>query len=528
MSAQIPVLDLFAGPGGLGEGFSADSGGNPSPFRIALSVEMEPSAHATLTLRTFMRTFRAGRMPDEVYARLRGSISTAELAASHPREWAEAEREAWQATLGPDLDYREVRRRADAALQTSSRSGDLVLIGGPPCQAYSLVGRSRMRSTRGDEFDDDHRHVLYREYLKILADYQPLVFVMENVKGLLSASVRGAPIFERILRDLERPGRALDGYPVRYRNVEYTLHPVVQPDDGTRPSGPSAAADFVVRSELLGLPQARHRVIILGIRKDLGGLAPGLMLVPGRKATSVRDVIEDLPHLRSGSSRNDSPDLWLNVVKSALVDLRKDRSLGDLRHTLDSVEAGLALPDDDRGGAFVKQADGAEPSAYGPWYKRAQLDGVPNHHARGHMPADLARYLFCSVFAMAKCVSPRLADMPPRLLPDHANVQRALAGSMFSDRFRVQRWDQPATTITSHISKDGHYFIHPDPTQCRSLTVREAARLQTFPDDYFFEGPRTAQYVQVGNAVPPLLAQRIAGVVAALLGAGCTPPDAPS
>ena len=133
------------------------------------------------------------------------------------------------------------------------------------------------------------------------------------------------------------------------------------------------------------------------------------------------------------------------------------------------------------------------------------------------MKSDLHRYLFAACFASVEGRSPSLSDFPRDLLPDHDNVSEALATGHFSDRFRVQLADLPSTTITSHISKDGHYYIHYDPAQCRSLTVREAARLQTFPDNYFFCGGRTAQYSQVGNAVPPLLARQIAEVVYNLL-----------
>jgi DNA (cytosine-5)-methyltransferase 1 len=146
------------------------------------------------------------------------------------------------------------------------------------------------------------------------------------------------------------------------------------------------------------------------------------------------------------------------------------------------------------------------------------LGGVCNHETRGHIPEDLRRYFFSAVFASATdpARSPLLQDFPSSLLPDHKNVGEALKQTKFNDRFRVQVAGRPSTTVVSHISKDGHYYIHYDPTQCRSLTVREAARLQTFPDNYFFEGPRTEQYHQVGNAVPPLLAHQIAKIVADL------------
>jgi len=129
------------------------------------------------------------------------------------------------------------------------------------------------------------------------------------------------------------------------------------------------------------------------------------------------------------------------------------------------------------------------------------------------MRSDLSRYLFVATFGAVHGRSPELRDFPEKLLPNHQNVREAGKEKFFDDRFRVQIDTEPAATVTSHLKKDGHYFIHPDPSQCRSITVREAARIQTFPDNYFFCGPRTSQFEQVGNAVPPLLAVQLAEIV---------------
>jgi DNA (cytosine-5)-methyltransferase 1 len=169
-------------------------------------------------------------------------------------------------------------------------------------------------------------------------------------------------------------------------------------------------------------------------------------------------------------------------------------------------------PQADRGGEFVP-GDITSLHARN-WYCDSEIGGVCNHSARGHMESDLFRYIYAACFAKLHGRSPSLKHFPTDLLPDHESVDTALEdGGNFSDRFRVQVEGRPSTTIVSHISKDGHYYIHPDPMQCRTLTVREAARLQTFPDSYFFCGPRTPQYVQVGNAVPPYLAKQIGGIV---------------
>ena len=198
----IPVIDLFAGPGGLGEGFaSCMIGAQQSAFRVRLSIEMDRDAHTTLELRSFFRQFSPATVPEDYYQRLRGVITTEELFARHPRQANNARGEAWLVELGK-VPATELNDRIAKAVDGESQ---WVLCGGPPCQAYSTVGRSR----RGGIDVNDNRIYLYREYLRILAEHEPTLFIMENVKGLLSSRVAGSDLFEQILCDRHSPGLAM-------------------------------------------------------------------------------------------------------------------------------------------------------------------------------------------------------------------------------------------------------------------------------------------------------------------------------
>jgi len=488
---RFKVIDIFAGPGGLGEGFMSFSAGGAPSFDIAISIEKDQIAHRTLTLRSFFRKFT--QAPDKYWQYARGEITRNELFASYPREAEEAEHEAQCLELGSN-NHAVVRK------EITTRLGDTkqwVLIGGPPCQAYSLVGRSRM-SVRED-FEEDERHFLYKEYLRILADHRPPVFVMENVKGLLSAKHGGEKIIGRIFKDLKKPGRAIRS---GIRDLEYRLYSFTAAGDEDQDPN-----DFLVKAEQYGIPQTRHRVLILGVRSDINATP---RLLKKRKAPTVDDVIGDLPMLRSGLSKElDLYETWQSIISRASKDRWvRDTDLTDIvQHAL-SAQKQIVM---DRGSEYFPYK--GKPKHEPKWYRAQCPSGIMNHASRSHMQSDIERYFFSSAFAQKHARPAGLKDFPTALLPAHRNVGRALDTGHFSDRFRVQLKNAPSTTITSHISKDGHYFIHYDPVQCRSLTVREAARLQTFPDNYKFEGNRTAQYHQVGNAVPPLLARQLAEIV---------------
>ena len=507
----VPVIDLFAGPGGLGEGFSAaEVPGVLARFEVRLSIEKDPIAHETLFLRSFFRRFPHGQAPSEYYDFLMGRLRLEDLLSRYPEQARAAEEAAWLAELGPtphsEIDTRVRKATADASAW--------VLVGGPPCQAYSIIGRSRVGGIK----DSDSRVYLYQEYLRILATHRPPVFVMENVKGLLSARIQDKLLFSQILHDLQDPASASSTDKATNDNPgvpsQYTIFSLVNEQKAPWHADLDAVnpLEFVIRSEDYGIPQRRHRVILLGVRADLEPVAPKV-LGRSRRVSALR-VLEGLPRLRSGLSKEaDSAGSWkkavCQVLNSGWLTEMRDIPEKDVADRIRTAVEGLGVPWAGRGGEFI----GRVPSvAYRrDWFLDPHLPGVCNHATRGHIIGDLHRYLFVACFGKALKRSPDLADLPKPLLPAHKNAAQPTGETCFADRFRVQLSGRPATTVTSHISKDGHYYIHYDPRQCRSLTVREAARLQTFPDNYFFAGPRTAQYVQVGNAVPPLSTARCFG-----------------
>ncbi len=502
----IPVIDLFAGPGGLGEGFSSlvDSDGNRS-FAVKVSIEKDRIAHATLSLRALFRAFPAGAVPECYYEYVRGHITREEL-FNHPDTQVAAIRSALEARCA-ELGKTPPKIVDGWIKNALGDTTEWVLIGGPPCQAYSLAGRARMLQKNTEAFESDARHFLYKEYLRIIREFGPTVFVMENVKGMLNSQHGGSPIFNRIMSDLASPGNGRS----------YQVRSLVVNKEKLAPQ------DFVIKAEDFGVPQKRHRVILFGIRSDLVGDMDDstgdthrFHLKPSIKQISVSQALSGLPALRSKLSKEpDSHESWLSVLNMAGLTLKGWRA--PTRITLEAAmktAATAATLNESAGQRFepcaVSICD-AVPADLLTWLHDPKVGGVLQHETRSHMRSDIHRYLFASCFSKESNYSPKLDMYPPKLQPAHKNA--TAENVPFTDRFRVQLANDPASTVVSHIAKDGHYYIHPDPAQCRSLTVREVARLQTFPDNYFFEGNRTEQYAQIGNAVPPYLARQIAKVV---------------
>ncbi len=433
------LIDLFAGCGGLSEGFVQTG------FKVVAQVEMDKWACETLKARHLYHELREiGK--EYIYRKLlRGEISKNEILNKFPAIQKLISSTIIPAEFGKD-SFRKIIKKIEVAKKFHKSSKIHVVIGGPPCQAYSLAGRAR----DPDRMKNDGRHFLYEYYLKILKNIQPDFFVFENVPGLITANTKGQQIFSRMLQDFKKINPP---YEIAPSFDEYYKEP----------------RQYLLDSSRYGIPQKRKRVIFIGYKKPLILKNPDIKnvfrkilkaRVPLHGGFTVSDAIGDLPSLKPGQGG----DFWFGPYKKGAIT--------PYQHKM-----------------------------------RQDSSGIINHRARTHMRDDLKRYKFFIEQHLNGNKAATLVDLMrerPDLTPAHNNLDK------FLDRFKVQWWSQPASTITAHICKDGHYYVHPDIHQCRSFTVREAARCQSFPDNFKFEGPRTEQFKQVGNAVPPVLAKVVA------------------
>ena len=416
--ASYNFIDLFAGAGGLSEGFIQ------AGFIPLAHVEMNHFAAKTLETRTAYYWLKSQGQLSRYYDYLRGTISREEMLSTVPEDCLKT---VLCETMS-DKTLPELFSTIDGLLEGKGVETVDVIIGGPPCQAYSLVGRAQS-SHMETPMAKDPRNELYKLYARFLRRYQPKMFVFENVMGIESAN--GGKTWKNIQKYLRRVG------------YEIKCHEQNSKD--------------------YGVLQSRRRMIIVGWRKNSGLCYPELEKVD--PSAKVRDLLDDLPPLTPGDSAN--------MYKTATI------------------------------GSYI--------STYG---IREPKDVLTLHSARPNTERDIEIYKRAIRLWNDGHKRLNYNDLPEEL-KTHKN-----RGS-FLDRFKVVEGDEPCChTMLAHISKDGHYFIHPDLEQHRSITVREAARIQSFPDSYYFEGPRTSQFVQIGNAVPPLMAKAIAKGIKAVLDQG--------
>lgn len=400
-------IDVFSGAGGLSEGFFNCN------FNPIAHVEMNKYASETLKTRSCYYYFKKINNLEFYYEYLRGNVSKERLYAAVPED-------VLSSVINEEISdktYKKIFEMIDRIMQRDRINEVDVLIGGPPCQAYSLVGRA---SAPGG-MEDDPRNDLYIQYARFLNKYRPKMFVFENVPGILTA--KGGVIWKRVKQRLRTVG-----YNIEYRLVN--------------------AHDF-------GVLQNRKRVIIIGWRKDLNLHYPVFTRV--QVDAVVQDLLSDLPYLNPGEECNEYAGAPNAYLESTGIRCAQDVLTEHQTRNIREVDRDIYR------------------IAIGMWN---------DNHRRLHY-----------------------TDLPNDLQFHNNNTS-------FLDRFKVVEGDmESAHTMLAHISKDGHYYIHPDIEQARSLSVREAARIQSFPDNYYFEGPRTAKFVQIGNAVPPLMANGIANSI---------------
>lgn len=425
------IIDLFSGAGGLSEGFHTKDN------KIIVQIEKDKWASETLKTRTIFHYLKSKNELDTYFEYLRNGTNYRKI--SENREFIYKKYTELQDILkyqvlnkkfgNPQNDIeatslKEITKLIEDSMKFNNENNIDLIIGGPPCQAYSLVGRSRMK----ENAEKDSRNFLFYYYLNLVKEYRPKAFVFENVPGILTA--KKGRVFEKIKEEFD--------------NCGYELL-----------SGPSILDnENILDFGEYGVIQKRKRVLLFGFRKELNLTYPNFKVnkFQWRHELSTENVLGDLPILYPGEGED------FNLT-----------SYDDSKNELTNFQK----------------------------YIREDSIGVINHKARTIQDRDREIYKL-SIMLSQNGEQLKYPDLPNEL-KTHQNQKS------FLDRFKVHALNKMPHTVVAHISKDGHYNIHPDLNQCRSLTVREAARIQSFPDNFVFEGPRTAQFIQVGNAVPPIM-----------------------
>ncbi len=400
-------IDLFAGAGGFAEGFKR------AGFEPVAHVEIDPAACFTLKTRLSYHYLKEHNKLDIYIKYLKGEINREQLYSIIPSCILES---VINLSIGDENNARIFR-----IIEKLIGKQDIdVIVGGPPCQAYSFAGRSRDRNG----MREDPRNYLYVQYGKFLKKYSPKLFVFENVTGLFSAE-KGKH-FKNIQED--------------FRDLGYIVEP------------------FIVNANEFGVLQNRKRIIIIGWKKWLN-LSIGHLSSQSKITYNVGTIFRDLPELCAGEG--------------------KDKYFEYADKSNDYLD-------------FAQIRNG--------------IDILTQHITRPHTEQDKEIYRIAVEKWKKKNERLDYNDLPEQL-KTHKNR------TSFLDRFKVVADDVSCSqTVVAHIAKDGHYYIYPDMEQNRSISVREAARLQSFPDDYYFKGVkegknRTAAFKQIGNAVPPLMAK---------------------
>ncbi len=407
MKEKIYFVDLFAGAGGLSEGFMQEG------FVPVAHVEMDENACYTLKTRECYHYLRRHGKKEKYYSYLKNKINREDLYKLVPSHIIDGVICETMSKKGMPALFLKI----DALMKRKKADKIDIMLGGPPCQAYSVVGRARKDMAK------DPRNYLYKLYLQAVAKYQPEIIVFENVPGIISAGKSSH--FTDLKKKLEK-----QGYFVEYHQCN--------------------AAEY-------GVLQNRKRIILVGWKKDTKHFYPKMKKIDISEY-KVKDLLDDLPAIEPGQSKDNYSTPKINKYLR-LAELRDKRSV-------------LTL-----------------------------------HKARTNRELD--RKIYRKAINIMDSEKKRLnySELPPELRK-HKNT------TDFQDRFKVVAAnDNVCQTMVAHIAKDGHYYIHPDINQARSISIREAARIQSFPDDYFFEGGQTAAFRQIGNAVPPMMARAIARAI---------------